>query len=93
MSQLEKWQFKEFFQNNREKIIQILTSEIIFLNHCLNKAEKRKEIKGIKKAKKKLEKLLNTQLKQITINMSRDDYDDIILIIFQILNKAFNKLK
>ena len=43
MSQLYKWQFKEFFHNGREKVIQLLLSEIVFLNHCLNKAKKREE--------------------------------------------------
>ena len=92
MSQLEKWQFREFFQNDREKIIQILTSEIIFLNHCLNQVNKRKEINGIKRAKNKLEKLLNAQLKQITFNISEKDYENIILTIFKTLNKVVNKL-
>ena len=92
MSQLDKWQFREFYYNDREKIIQILTSEIIFLEHCLSKVEKRKEKKIIKKAYRKLESLLNVQLEQMHDNMSKKDYDNITSIIFQIFNKVVNDL-
>ena len=92
MSQLDKWQFREFYYNDREKIIQILTSEIIFLEHCLIKVKKRKEKKIIKKAYRKLERLLNVQLEQMHDNMSKKDYDNITSIIFQIFNKVVNDL-
>ena len=92
MSQLDKWQFREFYYNDREKIIQILTSEIIFLEHCLSKVEKRKEKKIIKKVYRKLERLLNVQLEQMHDNMSKKDYDNITSIIFQIFNKVVNDL-
>ena len=92
MSQLDKWQFREFYYNDREKIIQILTSEIIFLEHCLIKVKKRKEKKIIKKAYRKLESLLNVQLEQMHDNMSKKDYDNITSIIFQIFNKVVNDL-
>jgi len=92
MSQLYKWEFKDFFQNGREKIIQLLISEIIFLNHCLNKAKKRKERKIINKACRKLEKLLITQEGQLDVNLSEEEYKDIILIIIQAFNKVINKL-
>ena len=92
MSQLDKWQFREFYYNYREKVIQILTSEIIFLEHCLSKVEKRKEKKIIKKACRKLERLLNIQLEQMYDNLSKKDYENITLSIFQIFNKVINKL-
>ena len=92
MSQLDKWQFREFYYNDREKIIQILTSEIIFLEHCLSKVKKRKEKKIIKKAYRKLESLLNVQLEQMHDNMSKKDYGNITSIIFQIFNKVVNDL-
>jgi len=92
MSQLYRWQFKDFFQNDREKIIQLLISEIVFLNHCFNKAKKRKERKIIKKTCKKLEKLLIAQQGQLDVNLSEEDYKNVILIIIQAFNKGINKL-
>ncbi len=92
MSQLYKWQFRDNFQNDREKIIQLLISEIVFLNHCLNKAKKRKERKIIKKTCRKLEKLLITQQGQIEVRLSGEDYNLVISIIIQAFNKIVNKL-
>jgi hypothetical protein len=92
MSQLYKWQFKEFFNNGREKVIQLLLSEIVFLNHCLNKAKNRKEKKIIKEACETLEKLLIAQQRQFYINLSEEDYKNIILIIIQVFNKVVNKI-
>ena len=92
MSQLYKWQFKDFFQNNREKVIQLLISEIILLNHCLNKAKTRKERKIINKACNKLKKLLIAQQGQLDVNLSEEDYKTVILIIIQAFNKVVNNL-
>ena len=92
MSQFYIWQFKDFFQNDREKVIQCLISEIVFLNHCLNKAKKRKERKIIKKTCKKLGKLLIAQQGQLDVNLSEGDYKNVILIIIQAFNKVVNKL-
>jgi len=92
MSQLDKCQFREFFQNDREKVIQLLISEIIFLNHCLRKAKKRKERGIIKKTCKKLEQLLIAQQGQLDVNLSEEDYKNIISIIIQAFNNVVNKL-
>ena len=92
MSQLDKWQFREFFQNDREKVIQLLISEMIFLNHCLRKAKKRKERRIIKKTFKKLEKLLIAQQGQLDVNLSEEDYKNIISTIIQAFNDVVNKL-
>ena len=92
MSQLYKWQFKDFFQNDREKLIQLLISEIVFLNYCINKAKKKKERKIIKKASRKLEKMLITQQGQLDVILLEEDYKDLILIIIQAFNRAVNKL-
>ena len=92
MSQLYKWQFKEFFNNGREKIIQLLLSEIVFLNHCLNKAKKRKEKKIIKEAFETLEQLLIAQQRQFYVSLLEEDYKNIILIIIQVFNKVVNQI-
>ena len=92
MSQLYKWQFKEFFNNGREKVIQLLLSEIVFLNHCLNKAKKRKEKKIIKEACETLEQLLIAQQRQFYVSLLEEDYKNIILIIIQVFNKVVNKI-
>ena len=92
MSQLYKWQFKEFFNNGREKVIQLLLSEIVFLNHCLNKAKKRKEKKIIKEACETLEELLIAQQRQFYVSLLEEDYKNIILIIIQVFNKVVNKI-
>ena len=92
MSQLYKWQFKDFFQNDREKLIQLLISEIVFLDFCFNKAKKRKERKIIKRAYKKLEILLITQQGQLDVNLLEDDYKNIILTIIQVFSRVVNKL-
>ncbi len=92
MSQLYKWQFKEFFHNGREKVIQLLLSEIVFLNHCLNKAKKRKERRIIKEACETLEKLLIAQQRQFYVNLLEEDYKNVILIIIQVFNKVVNQI-
>ncbi|MFX1445430.1 MAG: hypothetical protein ACFFHV_18600 [Promethearchaeota archaeon] len=92
MSHLYKWEFKEFFQNDREKLIQLFISEIVFLNQCLIKAKKRQERKIIKKNCRKLEKLLITQQRLIEVNLSDEEYKIVILMIIQGFNKIVNKL-
>jgi len=93
MSQLDKWQFREFYHSDREKVIQILTSEIIFLDHCLSKVKKRKEKKIINQAYKNLERLLNEQSEQIFVNMPEKDYENVISSIFEIFNKVITQLR
>ena len=93
MSELDKCQFRELFQNDRERLIQLLISEILFLDHCFNKAKKRKEKKVIKKAQTRLDKLLYNQQLHLYVKLSEEDYNYIISNILTTFKKALKKIK
>ena len=83
MSKTIVWQYNDFIKSRKEKLVNMLISEIIFLKTKINKAQNDNEIKELKIALNKLEYLLN-KLKEIGSNLLESDFDKIIMLIYGI---------
>ena len=83
MSKTILWQYNDFIKSRKEKLVNMLISEIIFLKTKINKAQNDNEIKELKIALNKLEYLLN-KLKEIGSNLLESDFDKIIMLIYGI---------
>ena len=92
MSNIIKWQYDDFFQDRRVKLINILLSEVIFLKSHLKRAESASEKYYIREALEKLEYLLEV-LKNNETCLSDADFDKIINFIYQIFLNIAQKLE
>ncbi len=92
MSKVIKWQYPDFFEPRREKLVNLLLSEIIFLKSHMKKLTSNENTGGIETALDKLDYLLNT-LKNNDTELSDKDFDKVVLIIYQIFKEIVNKLE
>jgi len=92
MSKVIKWQYSDFFEPRREKLVNLLLSEIIFLKSHLKKLALDENTGGIEIALDKLDYLLNA-LKNNDTELSDKDFDKVVLIIYQIFKEIINKLE
>jgi hypothetical protein len=92
ISKIIKWQYNDFFQDRRMKLINILLSEVIFLKNHYKIAESALEKEYIQEALGKLEYLLEI-LRNNETCLSDADFDKIINFIYQIFNNIAKNLK
>lgn len=92
MSKVLKWQYSDLFEPRREKLVNLLLSEIIFLKSHLKKLTLSEKAGSIEIALNKLDYLLNT-LKNSDTELSDKDFDKVVLIIYQVFQEIVNKLE
>ncbi len=92
MSKVIKWQYSDFFEPRREKLVNLLLSEIIFLKSRLKKLKLNEKTVRIEIALDKLDYLLNT-LKDNDTELSDKDFDKVVLIIYKIFQEIVDKLE
>ena len=92
MSKVIKWQYSDLFEPRREKLVNLLLSEIIFLKSHLKKLTSDEKTGSLEIALDKLDYLLNT-LKNNDTELSDEDFDKVVLIIYQIFQEIVNKLE
>ena len=92
MSKIIKWQYDDFFQDRRVKLINILLSEVIFLKSHLKRSECASEKRYLREALEKLEYLLEI-LKNNETCLSDTDFDKIVNFIYQIFQNIAQKLE
>ena len=92
MSNVIKWQYSDLFEPRREKLVNLLLSEIIFLKSHLKKLTSNEKTEGIEIALNKLDYLLNT-LKNNDTELTDKDFDKVVLIIYQIFQEIINKIE
>jgi len=92
MSKAIFWQYNEFIQSRKEKLVNMLISEIIFLKTPVKRANNKDEISYLKNALDKLDYLLN-KLKNNSSDMSEEDFDKIIMIIYKIFKEIADNLE
>ena len=92
MSKILKWQYSDLFEPRREKLVNLLLSEIIFLKSHLKKLTLSEKAGSIEIALNKLDYLLNT-LKNSDTELSDKDFDKVVLIIYQVFQEIVNKLE
>jgi hypothetical protein len=92
MSKVIKWQYSDFFEPRREKLVNLLLSEIIFLKSHMKKLSLNEKTEGIEIALNKLDYLLNA-LKNNDTELSDKDFDKVVQIIYHIFQEIINKLE
>ncbi|MHA1473424.1 MAG: hypothetical protein ACTSQW_10065, partial [Promethearchaeota archaeon] len=92
MSKVIKWQYPDLFEPRREKLVNLLLSEIIFLKSHLKKLTLNEQTGSIELALDKLDYLLNI-LKNFDTELSDKDFDKVIQIIYHIFQEIVNKLE
>jgi flagellin-specific chaperone FliS len=92
MSKVILWQYNEFVQSRKEKLVNMLISEIIFLKTRAKRAINKDEISYLNTALDKLDYLLN-KLKDNSSDMPEEDFDKIIIIVYNIFKEITNKLE
>ncbi len=92
MSKVIKWQYPDLFEPRREKLVNLLLSEIIFLKSHLKKLTLNEKTGSVEIALNKLDYLLNT-LKNNDTELSDNEFDKVVLIIYQIFQEIINKIE
>ena len=92
MSKTILWEYNGFIQSRKEKLVNMLISEIIFLKTRVKRAKKRDEISYLRNALDKLDYLLN-KLKENSSEMPEEDFDKILMLIYHIFKNIANKLE
>ena len=77
MSKVIKWQYSDLFEPRREKLVNLLLSEIIFLKSHLKKLTSNEKTEGI----------------EIALELTDKDFDKVVLIIYQIFQEIINKIE
>jgi hypothetical protein len=92
MSKVIKWQYSDLFEPRREKLVNLLLSEIIFLKRHSKMISAQEQHEYIETALNKLEYLLNA-LKNNDTELSDKDFDKVIIIIYQCFQEIIDKLE
>lgn len=92
MSKSIIWQYDEFIKSRKEKLTNMLISEIIFLKKKFKEAKNKDELDSLKTALDKLEYLLN-MLKDNSSDIPEEDFDRIVMLIYQIFKDIAESLE
>lgn len=94
MSKVNKWKYNDFFDNQlrREKLVNILLCEIIFIKKQIKNYRLDNEENSLQEALKKLEYLLNL-LKSNDTNLSDSDFDKVLLFIHEIFKDIVENIE
>ncbi|MHA2008769.1 MAG: hypothetical protein ACXABO_20360 [Promethearchaeota archaeon] len=92
MSKAVIWRYDNFIQSRKEKLTNMLLSEIIFLKTKLNNTNDSNEENYLKYGLDKLEYLLN-KLEKYSQDIPETDFDKIILFIYQIFKDLAQSLE
>ncbi len=84
--------YNVFVESRKEKLVNMLISEIIFLKTRVKRANNKDDILYLSAALNKLDYLLN-KLKTNSADMSEEVFDKIILIIYHIFKEITDKLE
>ncbi|MFW9901984.1 MAG: hypothetical protein ACFFDY_11995 [Candidatus Thorarchaeota archaeon] len=92
MSKTILGQYTDFVQSRKDKLVNMLISEIIFLKTRFKSAENKEEISYLKIALDKLDYLLN-KLKENSLEIPEKDFDKITMMIYHIFKEIAIKLE
>jgi len=92
MSKAILWQYNDYIQSRKEKLVNMLISEIIFLKARFKSAKKGDEISYLKHALDKLDYLLN-KLKESSFEIPEKDFDKMVLLIYHIFRDIADNLE
>jgi hypothetical protein len=85
-------QYYDFIQSRKDKLINMLISEIIFLKRRFRSTKNNEELSYLKEALDKLDYLLD-KLKENSFEISERDFDKITMMIYHIFKEIAIKLE
>ncbi|MFX1391120.1 MAG: hypothetical protein ACFE9Z_13730 [Promethearchaeota archaeon] len=91
MSKAMIWQYQDFIKSRKEKLVNMLISEIIFLKKKIKKTQNNDQVKELEFALNRLEFLLN-KLKTSSSDIPEKDFDKIIRLIYGIFKDITERL-
>jgi hypothetical protein len=91
MSKTMIWQYQDFIKSRKEKLVNMLFSEIIFLKKKIKGTQKEQQMKQLDIALNRLEFLLN-KLKFYGSDIPEKDFDKIIKLIYGIFKDITERL-
>jgi len=92
VSKILKWQYSDFLESRRDKLVNLLLSEIIFLKSRSTKIKKYNSKICFDDALKKLEYTLN-MLKNNDTELKDKDFDKIIILVYNIIRDITENLE
>ena len=92
MSKANNWFYQDFYESRNNKLINLLLSEIIFLKSQIKHSDNVEIQSCMELALNKLEYLLNT-LKDQNHDLSNEDFDKLILLIYNIFKNIAQKIQ
>ncbi|MFX0141823.1 MAG: hypothetical protein ACFFDN_49760 [Candidatus Hodarchaeota archaeon] len=92
MSRATIWQFNDFFQLRKKKLVNLLISEIIFLRTKFERIKNKEGMHYLKNSLSKLEYLLN-KLQKYSSEIPEEDFDKIIMMIYRIFKEIADNLE
>ena len=85
-------QYNYFIQSRKEKLVNMLISEIIFLKTRFKRFENNDQMCHLRTALDKLDYLLN-KLKSNSSDIPEEDFDKIVMLIYQIFRDIADSLE
>jgi hypothetical protein len=92
MSKVEKWQLSDFYQSRREKIINLLLGEIIFLKSHIKQIHSGSQQSQFEKGLEKIDYILGL-LKKTDGELPEESFDSIISLVYNILKEIIIELE
>lgn len=92
MSKVEKWQFSDFYQSRREKIISLLLGEIIFLKSHISQINSVNQRCQFEMGLEKIDYILGL-LSNSEEDMAEDTFDKLINLVYNILKEIVIELE
>jgi len=92
MNKIGIWQLSDFYQSRREKIINLLLSEIIFLKNYVKQIHSESQQSQFESGLEKLDYILGL-LKKTEGELPEESFDSIISLVYNILKEIVIKLE
>ena len=92
MSKVQKWEFSDFFVSRREKLINLLLSEIIFLKSRVKCLSSKEQQDLCNLALEKLNYIMDT-IKRSEKEIDEQEFDFIINLVHNILKVIISEIE
>ena len=92
MSKVQKWEFSDFFVSRREKLINLLLSEIIFLKSRVKCLSSKEQQDLCNLALEKLNYIMDT-IKRSEKEINEQEFDFIINLVHNILKVIISEIE
>ena len=92
MSKVENWQLSDFYQSRREKIVNLLLSEIIFLKSHIKETNTQRQHSSMELALERLDYILEL-IRKNDKDLPEHEFNSIINLVYNILKEIVSELE